>query len=39
VASVADALGYAHPSAFVAMFRRNFGQSPGRYFALNPGRK
>lgn len=33
VASVADALGYASVSAFVAMFRRSFGQSPGRYFA------
>lgn len=32
VASVADALGYASVSAFVAMFRRSFGQSPGRYF-------
>lgn len=36
VASVADALGYASVSAFVAMFRRSFGQSPGRYFSLNP---
>ncbi|KRE97640.1 AraC family transcriptional regulator [Frateuria sp. Soil773] len=36
VASVADALGYASVSAFVAMFRRCFGQSPGRYFALKP---
>lgn len=36
VASVADALGYASVSAFVAMFRRSFGQSPGRYFALHP---
>lgn len=33
VASVADGLGYASVSAFVAMFRRAFGQSPGRYFA------
>jgi AraC-like DNA-binding protein len=33
VAAVADALGYAGPSAFVAMFRRAFGQSPARYFA------
>lgn len=32
VNQVADALGYATPSAFVAMFRRAFGQSPGRYF-------
>lgn len=36
VASVADALGYASVSAFVAMFRRSFGQSPGRYFAQHP---
>lgn len=36
VASVADALGYASVSAFVAMFRRSFGQSPGRYFSLHP---
>ncbi len=36
VASVADALGYASVSAFVAMFRRSFGQSPKRYFALQP---
>lgn len=33
VASVADRLGYASPSAFIAMFRRCFGQSPTRYFA------
>lgn len=32
VAVVADALGYATPSNFIAMFRRYFGQSPGRYF-------
>ena len=32
VAGVADALGYASVSAFVAMFRRAFGLSPGRYF-------
>ena len=32
VASVADALGYASVSAFVAMFKRSFGLSPGRYF-------
>jgi AraC-like DNA-binding protein len=36
VASVADALGYASVSAFVAMFRRSFGESPGRYFARHP---
>lgn len=33
VAQVSDALGYATPSNFIAMFRRTFGQSPGRYFA------
>lgn len=33
VATVADALGYATPSNFIAMFRRAFGESPGRYFA------
>ncbi len=33
VAVVSDALGYASPSNFIAMFRRAFGQSPARYFA------
>ncbi|MEA1677350.1 helix-turn-helix transcriptional regulator [Nitrospirillum sp. BR 11163] len=33
VAEVADALGYATPSNFIAMFRRAFGESPARYFA------
>jgi AraC-like DNA-binding protein len=33
VAQVADALGYATPSNFIAMFRRSFGDSPARYFA------
>lgn len=33
VALVADALGYATPSNFIAMFRRSFGDSPARYFA------
>lgn len=32
VANVADALGYASPSNFIAMFRQYFGQSPARYF-------
>lgn len=36
VSHVADALGYASVSAFVAMFRRAFGQSPGRYFERMP---
>lgn len=34
VAHVADALGYASVSAFVAMFRRRLGRSPGRYLSL-----
>lgn len=33
VAVVSDALGYATPSNFIAMFRRAFGDSPARYFA------
>lgn len=36
VAAVADALGYVSVSAFVAMFRRSFGQPPARYFAGRP---
>ena len=32
VASVADALGYATTSAFIAVFRKTFGQPPARYF-------
>lgn len=36
VTMVADTLGYASPSAFVAMFRRCFGQPPARYFAQRP---
>ncbi|MFZ6657801.1 AraC family transcriptional regulator [Undibacterium sp. TJN19] len=34
VAAVADALGYATPSNFIVMFRRYFGESPGRYFSI-----
>ncbi len=33
VATVADALGYATPSNFIAMFKRYFGKSPGKYFS------
>ena len=33
VVDVADDLGYASVSAFVAMFRKNYGQPPGKYFA------
>jgi AraC-like DNA-binding protein len=32
VTSVALSLGYESPSAFVSMFRRNLGRTPGRYF-------
>lgn len=39
VAKVADALGYATPSNFIAMFRRAFGTSPARYFAQRSGRE
>ncbi|MDN5924626.1 MAG: helix-turn-helix transcriptional regulator [Xanthomonadales bacterium] len=35
VAQIADSLGYASASAFVAMFRRCLGQSPGRYLSLD----
>jgi len=37
VAAVSDALGYATPSNFIAMFRRAFGESPARYFAKRNG--
>jgi AraC-like DNA-binding protein len=33
VAQVSDALGYASPSNFIAMFRKALGDSPARYFA------
>lgn len=33
VTEVSDALGYAHPSNFIASFKRAFGEPPGRYFA------
>lgn len=39
VAQVSDALGYATPSNFIAMFRRAFGESPARYFAQRDGHK
>ncbi len=32
VGAIADALGYATPSNFIAMFRRALGASPGSYF-------
>ncbi len=33
VTTVALDLGYDSPSAFIAMFRRALGQTPGQYFA------
>ncbi len=33
VADIADALGYATASNFIAMFRKAFGTSPSRYFS------
>lgn len=33
VSQVSDALGYATPSNFIAMFRRAFGHPPARYFS------
>jgi len=33
VGAVADALGYATPSGFIALFRRHFGAPPARYLA------
>jgi AraC-like DNA-binding protein len=32
ISDIAEALGYATPSNFIAMFRHNFGVSPGQYF-------
>lgn len=37
VAQVSDRLGYAHPSTFIALFRRVFGDAPGRYVAARSG--
>ena len=36
VTDVALALGYESPSAFIAMFRRNLGTTPGSYFRALP---
>lgn len=33
VAAISDALGYATPSNFIAMFRKVFGDSPAHYFS------
>ncbi|WP_234794800.1 AraC family transcriptional regulator [Xaviernesmea oryzae] len=37
VGDVADSLGYATASNFIAMFRRAFGETPARYFARRRG--
>ena len=37
VTQVALAVGYETPSAFIAMFRRALGTTPGRYFTHPPG--
>jgi AraC-like DNA-binding protein len=34
VSGVASELGYNSPSAFIAMFRRELGQTPKRYFEV-----
>jgi AraC-like DNA-binding protein len=39
VASVAERVGYATPSAFVAAFRRVTGQTPAAYLARDPARE
>ena len=36
VTSVALDVGYESPSAFVSVFRRTFGTTPGRYFRQRP---
>ena len=35
VTTVAIELGYDSPSAFISMFKRSLGQTPGRYFKLD----
>lgn len=37
IGDIADGLGYATPSSFIAMFRRAFGTSPARYLAQLEG--
>ena len=36
VTTVALDVGYENPSAFISMFRRNLGVTPGRYFSTDP---
>lgn len=36
VNSISDALGFEEPSAFIAMFKKAFGVTPGRYLAAPP---
>lgn len=35
VTAIAPELGYDNPSAFIALFKRTFGATPGRYLAAN----
>lgn len=37
ITQVATDLGYSSPSAFISIFRRNLGDSPGRYLAKSRG--
>ncbi|HGE8325654.1 TPA: AraC family transcriptional regulator [Serratia marcescens] len=38
VLQIAETLGYASPSNFIAMFRKAFGDSPARYFSASAGK-
>ena len=38
IARISNALGYASPSAFSAMFKRTFGVAPNQYFQTGEGR-
>jgi AraC-like DNA-binding protein len=38
VLQIAETLGYASPSNFIAMFRKAFGDSPARYFSTSSGK-
>ncbi|MDT8207188.1 MULTISPECIES: helix-turn-helix domain-containing protein [Serratia] len=35
---IAETLGYASPSNFIAMLRKAFGDSPVRYFSASAGK-
>ncbi|EOE7096416.1 helix-turn-helix domain-containing protein [Serratia marcescens] len=38
VLQIAETLGYASPSNFIAMFRKAFGDPPARYFSASAGK-